>query len=251
MRKIIVAGNWKMNKTATESVEFFRELKELVKDIKKVNVVIGTPFTTLETAVRETKGSIIKIAAENMHPNESGAYTGEISPLMLKDLGVEYVILGHSERREYFKECNKFINSKVKSALAHDLKPILCIGEKLEERENGTTEAIVKEQLVEGLLDVSAEDMENVVIAYEPVWAIGTGKTASPAQAEEVHAFIRGLLVELYGEKVANDVTIQYGGSMKPENAVELMNEKDIDGGLIGGASLVASSFIKIVEAGE
>ncbi len=251
MRKIIVAGNWKMNKTAKEAAEFFAGLKPLVVDVKNAEIVIGAPFTALETATRETKGTNIKIAAENMNAKESGAFTGEISPLMLKDLGVEYVILGHSERREYYGETNTIINEKVKSALAHGLKPILCIGEKLEERENNTTEAVVKEQIVGGLANVTAEEMANVVLAYEPVWAIGTGKTATPEQAQEVHAFIRGLLTELYGVEVAENVTVQYGGSMNDKNAAELIAQKDIDGGLVGGASLVPESFAVIIKAGD
>ena len=186
-----------------------------------------------------------------MNANDSGAYTGEISPLMLKDLGVEYVILGHSERREYYGETDSIINEKVKAALKHGLKPIICVGEKLEERENGTTEAVVKEQTVGGLKDVSASDMSNVVIAYEPVWAIGTGKTASPEQAQEVHAFIRNLLTELYSVEVSENVTIQYGGSMNDANASELIAQKDIDGGLVGGASLIPEKFTIIAKAGD
>ena len=251
MRKVIVAGNWKMNKTAKEAKKFISELKPLVADVKNAGVVIGAPFTALETAVKEAEGSNIKIAAQNMNPNENGAYTGEISPLMLKDLGVEYVILGHSERREYYGETDKFINEKLKSALKHELKPILCIGEKLEERENGTTEKVVKEQLIGGLEGVCEKSVENVVIAYEPVWAIGTGKTATPEQAQEVHAFIRKLLTDLYGAEVAENITVQYGGSMKADNAHELISQKDIDGGLVGGASLEAGSFAEIVKAGN
>ena len=186
-----------------------------------------------------------------MNANDSGAYTGEVSPLMLKDLGVEYVILGHSERREYYGECDKIVNEKVKAALKHGLKPILCVGEKLEERENGTTEAVVEKQTVEGLKNVSYLDMVNVVIAYEPVWAIGTGKTATPEQAQEVHAFIRGLLTKLYNKEVAENVTIQYGGSMNDANAAELIAQKDIDGGLVGGASLIPEKFTVIVKAGD
>lgn len=250
MRKIIVAGNWKMNKTATETREFLKELVPLVEG-KNVEIVIGTPFTSLESAMNITRGSNIKIAAQNMNPKESGAYTGEISPLMLTDLGVEYVILGHSERREYYKESNEFINEKVLAALKHSLKPILCFGETLEERESNVTEKIVEDQLRKGLANVSSEDIKNVVLAYEPVWAIGTGKTATSEQAQEVHEFIRKLLINMYGEELAQEVTVQYGGSMKPENAFELMSQKDIDGGLIGGAALQVESFIKLVEAGE
>lgn len=251
MRKVIVAGNWKMNKTAKEAGKFFNELKPLVADVKNAGIIIGAPFTALETAVRETAGSNIKIAAENMNAKESGAYTGEVSPLMLKDLGVEYVILGHSERREYYHENDEIINEKVKSALAHDLKPILCIGEKLEQREAGTTNDVVKTQIVGGLKDVTAEQMANVVLAYEPVWAIGTGKTATPAQAQEVHAFIRGLLTDLYGKEVAENVTVQYGGSMNDGNAADLIAQTDIDGGLVGGASLIPEKFAVIIKAGD
>ena len=242
MRKVIVAGNWKMNKTAKEAAEFFAEFKPLVADVKNAGIVIGVPFTALETATRETAGSNIKIAAENMNANDSGAYTGEVSPLMLKDLGVEYVILGHSERREYYGETDAIVNEKVKAALKHGLKPILCVGEKLE---------VVEEQIVGGLKDVCAEKMANVVIAYEPVWAIGTGKTATPAQAQEVHAFIRNLLVKMYNAEVAENVTVQYGGSMNDANAAELIAQKDIDGGLVGGASLIPEKFTVIVKAGD
>jgi len=251
MRKVIVAGNWKMNKTAKEAAQFFNELKPLVADVKNAGIVIGAPFTALETATRETAGSNIKIAAENMNAKESGAYTGEVSPLMLKDLGVEYVILGHSERREYYHETDEIINEKVKSALAHDLKPILCFGETLEEREAGTTNDVVKTQITGGLKDVTAAEMANVVLAYEPVWAIGTGKTATPEQAQEVHAFIRGLLTDLYGKEVAENVTVQYGGSMNDANAADLIAQTDIDGGLVGGASLIPEKFAVIIKAGD
>ena len=251
MRKVIVAGNWKMNKTAKEAAQFFNELKPLVADVNNAGIVIGAPFTALETATRETAGSNIKIAAENMNAKESGAYTGEVSPLMLKDLGVEYVILGHSERREYYHETDEIINEKVKSALAHDLKPILCFGETLEEREAGTTNDVVKTQITGGLKDVTAAEMANVVLAYEPVWAIGTGKTATPEQAQEVHAFIRGLLTDLYGKEVAENVTVQYGGSMNDANAADLIAQTDIDGGLVGGASLIPEKFAVIIKAGD
>ncbi|TDT68575.1 triosephosphate isomerase [Hypnocyclicus thermotrophus] len=250
MRKTIVAGNWKMNKTNAEAVETLKKLAELTKDIDGVEIVIGAPFTALSDAVKAVEGSKIKIAAQNMNPNEKGAFTGEISPLMLNAIGVKYVILGHSERREYYGETNEFINSKVKTALAHDLTPILCVGEKLEDREANKTEAVVEDHVKGGLKDLTKEEAKKVVIAYEPVWAIGTGKTASPEQAQEVHKFIRNLLTDMYGEEIANEITIQYGGSMKPENAKELMSQKDIDGGLVGGASLEADSFAKVVKAG-
>ena len=250
MRKTIIAGNWKMNKTNKEAVEMLTELKEIVKGIDSVGIVIGAPFTALSDAVKAVAGSNIKIAAENVYPKESGAYTGEVSPVMLKEIGVEYVILGHSERREYFKESDEFINEKVKCVLAHGMTPILCIGEKLEDRETGRTNDVNKTQINGGLAGLTAEEAKKVVIAYEPVWAIGTGKTATPEIAEETHKAIREELARMFGEEVANEITIQYGGSMKPENAQELLAQADIDGGLIGGASLKAQDFSKIVKAG-
>ena len=250
MRKTIIAGNWKMNKTNKEAVEMLTELKEIVKGIDSVGIVIGAPFTALSDAVKAVAGSNIKIAAENVYPKESGAYTGEVSPVMLKEIGVEYVILGHSERREYFKESDEFINEKVKCVLAHEMTPILCIGEKLEDREAGRTNDVNKTQINGGLAGLTAEEAKKVVIAYEPVWAIGTGKTATPEIAEETHKAIREELARMFGEEVANEITIQYGGSMKPENAQELLTQADIDGGLIGGASLKAQDFSKIVKAG-
>lgn len=250
MRKTIIAGNWKMNKTNKEAVEMLTELKEIVKGIDSVGIVIGAPFTALSDAVKAVAGSNIKIAAENVYPKESGAYTGEVSPVMLKEIGVEYVILGHSERREYFKESDEFINEKVKAVLAHGMTPILCVGEKLEDREAGRTNDVNKTQINGGLAGLTAEEAKKVVIAYEPVWAIGTGKTATPEIAEETHKAIRCELANMFGEEVANEITIQYGGSMKPENAQELLAQADIDGGLIGGASLKAQDFSKIVKAG-
>lgn len=250
MRKTIIAGNWKMNKTNKEAVEMLTELKEIVKGIDSVGIVIGAPFTALSDAVKAVAGSNIKIAAENVYPKESGAYTGEVSPVMLKEIGVEYVILGHSERREYFKESDEFINEKVKCVLAHGMTPILCIGEKLEDRESGRTNDVNKTQINGGLAGLTAEEAKKVVIAYEPVWAIGTGRTATPEIAEETHKAIREELARMFGEEVANEITIQYGGSMKPENAQELLAQADIDGGLIGGASLKAQDFSKIVKAG-
>ena len=250
MRKTIIAGNWKMNKTNKEAVEMLTELKEIVKGIDSVGIVIGAPFTALSDAVKAVAGSNIKIAAENVYPKESGAYTGEVSPVMLKEIGVEYVILGHSERREYFKESDEFINEKVKCVLAHGMTPILCIGEKLEDGEAGRTNDVNKTQINGGLAGLTAEEAKKVVIAYEPVWAIGTGKTATPEIAEETHKAIREELARMFGEEVANEITIQYGGSMKPENAQELLAQADIDGGLIGGASLKAQDFSKIVKAG-
>lgn len=249
MRKTIIAGNWKMNKTNKEAVEMLTELKEIVAGIDSVGIVIGAPFTALSDAVKAVAGSNIKIAAENVYPKESGAYTGEVSPVMLKEIGVEYVILGHSERREYFNETNEFINEKVKCVLVHGMTPILCIGEKLEDREAGRTNDVNKSQLRGGLAGLTAEEAKKVVIAYEPVWAIGTGKTATPEIAEETHKAIRTELADMFGEEVANEITVQYGGSMKPSNAKELLAQADIDGGLIGGASLAAKDFSEIVKA--
>ena len=251
MRKKVIAGNWKMNKTNTEAVEMLTELKELVKGIDNVGIIIGAPFTALSDAVKAVKGSNIAIAAENVYPKDSGAYTGEVSPVMLKSIGVEYVILGHSERREYFKESDEFINEKVKAVLAAGMLPILCIGEKLEERESGKTAEVTETQIRGGLKDLTAEEAKKVIVAYEPVWAIGTGRTATPEMAQETHRQVRDVLVSIFGNETAEEMIIQYGGSMKPDNAVELLAQKDIDGGLIGGASLKASSFAEIVVAGK
>lgn len=250
MRRIVIAGNWKMNKTNQEAIEMLQVLKEEVAGISEVDIVIGAPFTCLSDAVKIVAGSNIKIAAENVYPKDSGAYTGEISPAMLQEIGVEYVILGHSERREYFHESDAFINEKVKAVLGKGMTPILCIGEKLEDREAGRTNEVNERQLRESLADISEKEAEKIIIAYEPVWAIGTGKTATPEMAQETHAEIRRVLVSLFGS-VGEEMTIQYGGSMKAENAKELLAQKDIDGGLIGGASLEAKSFAEIVRAGR
>lgn len=249
MRKTIIAGNWKMNKTVEETKSMLIELKNLMTGQENVEVVIGAPFTALESAVKSVEGSKIAIAAQNMYPKASGAYTGEISPEMLKDLGVNYVILGHSERREYFNETNEFINEKVKCALSYGITPILCVGEKLEDRENGKTLEVNEKQVREGLANLTAEEAKNVVVAYEPVWAIGTGKTATPEMAEETHKEIREVLRAMFGE-TAEEITIQYGGSMNAKNAKELLAMENIDGGLVGGASLEAGSFIEIIKAG-
>jgi triosephosphate isomerase len=246
MRKMIAAGNWKMNKTNSEAVEIVSKLNELIADVKGVEVIIGPPFTALSD-VKKVAGKV-KVASQNMHWEEKGAFTGEISPIMLNDLGIEYVILGHSERRAYFGETNEMINKKIKSALAHGLKAILCVGEKLEDRERGNTENVVEDHVKGGLEGISKEEMANVVIAYEPVWAIGTGKTATPEQAEDVHAFIRKLLTEMYDAQVAENTTILYGGSVKPANSKALFSKENIDGGLVGGASLKADDFSAIVK---
>ena len=251
MRRLVIAGNWKMYKNNKEAVETLTQLKDLTKEIKNVDIVIGAPFTCLSDAVKTVEGSNVKIAAENVYPKIEGAYTGEISPKMLKDIGVTYVILGHSERREYFKESDEFINQKVKAVLEIGMKPILCIGEKLEERESRKTFEVLSKQIKGGLADLSKESAEKVIIAYEPVWAIGTGKTATPEMAEETHRAIRNVLAEMFGKDIADKMIIQYGGSMKPENAKDLLSQENIDGGLVGGASLKADSFFKIIKAGN
>ena len=247
-RKAIIAGNWKMNKTASEAAVLVDELIPAVKDAA-CEVVICTPFTDLVTAVAKTKGTNIHVGAENVHFEKSGAFTGEISADMLVDLGVEYVIVGHSERRQYFAETDQTVNKRALAALNAGLKVILCVGESLQQREEGVTEELVRMQTKIALRDVTAEQMANVVIAYEPVWAIGTGKTATADQAEEVCAQIRKVVGELYGEAVAEATTVQYGGSMNAKNAEELLGKPDVDGGLIGGASLKADQFAIIVDA--
>ena len=248
MRKKIVAGNWKMNKTNAEAVETLTKLAANVASFEGVEVVIGAPFTALSDAVKATEGSKVAIAAQNCNPKDSGAYTGEISPVMLKAIGVKYVILGHSERREYYGETNEFVNEKVKACLAHGLTPILCVGEKLEDREAGNTEAVVEDHTRGGFAGLTKEEAAKVVVAYEPVWAIGTGKTATPDQAQEVHAFIRNLLTSMYDAETAAEITVQYGGSMNAANAAELMAKTDIDGGLVGGASMDADTFTIVVK---
>ncbi len=248
-RKYFIAGNWKMNKTAAEAVVLINEINAKAGSQTKVDVAVCPTFTALDAASKALKGSTVKLGAQNMYTKESGAYTGEIAANMLKEFDCAYVILGHSERREYFKECDCFINEKVKAVLANGMKPILCVGEKLEEREGGKTIEVVSGQVIKGMADVSKEDAKNVVIAYEPVWAIGTGKTATPEMAQEVHAQIRKDLTNLYGADVAEDMQILYGGSMKPENAPALLAQKDIDGGLIGGAALKADSFCALIDA--
>jgi len=246
-RKKIVAGNWKMNKTATEAVSLVKELIPMVEGAD-VDVIVCTPYTSISSVVELAKGTNVSVGAQNMHFEEKGAYTGEISADMLLALGVKYVIIGHSERRQYFAETDETVNKKVKVAIAKGLTPILCCGETLEQREMGIISEHIRMQIKIGLLDVTAEQAKNVVIAYEPIWAIGTGKTATSAQANEVCAVIRTVIGELYGAPVAEVIRIQYGGSMNAANAAELMAQPDIDGGLIGGASLVAADFTKIVK---
>ncbi len=250
MRKNIVAGNWKMNKTLQEGVALATELKTLLAGTKpNCEVIIGTPFIHLATVAELVKGSCIKVAAENCADKESGAYTGEVSAAMVASTGAEYCIIGHSERRAYYHETYDILREKVQLALAHGLKPIFCIGEVKEEREAGKQNAVVKAQLEGSLFNLSAEDFGKIVLAYEPVWAIGTGLTATPEQAQEIHAYIRSLVAEKYGKQVADDCTILYGGSCKGSNAKGLFANPDIDGGLIGGASLKAPDFKEIIDA--
>ncbi len=248
-RKKLIAGNWKMNKTSAEGVALVREIVTAVGKQADVEIVVCPPFTALESVGKALEGSEVKLGAQNVHHEASGAFTGEVSAAMLRSLFATHVILGHSERRTYFAENDEFINKKVLTALKNQLKPILCVGETLAEREAGSTLKVVQTQTERGLEGVSKDQAATLVIAYEPVWAIGTGKVATTEQAQEVHAFIRGLLVKLFGDAIAQKVRILYGGSMKPANAPELLAQKDIDGGLIGGASLEARSFVDLVNA--
>ena len=248
LRKAVIAGNWKMNKTRPEAKALIEEMKPLVADAG-CEVIACVPFTNLETVLEAAKGSNIQVGAQNCHFEKSGAFTGEISADMLKEMGVSYVIIGHSERRQYFGETDVTVNKRLKAALAAGLKVILCVGEMLDDRENGITAELVALQTKIALKDVSAEELKNVIIAYEPVWAIGTGKTATAEQANEVCAIIRGVIASLYGKESADAITIQYGGSMNAKNAEELVAQPDVDGGLIGGASLKAQDFSVIVKA--
>ncbi len=246
MRKPIIAGNWKMNKTASEAEALINELKPLVAK-SKPEVVICVPYTDLWVAKKAIEGSKIKLGAENVSWADSGAFTGEISADMLLEIGVEYVIIGHSERRQYFGETDETVNARTKQALKKGLKPIVCVGETLVEREKNKTKRVLKKQILEGLKDFTAEDFANIVIAYEPVWAIGTGKTATAEDANKTIGYIRSLVKKTWGAEVAKALRIQYGGSMKPANAKELMAMRNIDGGLIGGAALKAEDFASIV----
>lgn len=248
-RKKLIAGNWKMNKTSADAALLARELVAAVGACAEADIVICPPFTALEGVAAAIDGSLIRLGAQNMHFEASGAFTGEISAPMLRALFATYVILGHSERRSLFGETDELVNKKVLAAFKNQLRPILCVGETLAEREAGSTLKVVQTQTERGLEGVSRDQAASLVIAYEPVWAIGTGKVATTEQAQEVHAFIRGLLTKLHGEAVAQRVRILYGGSMKPANAPELLAQKDIDGGLIGGASLESRSFVDLVKA--
>ena len=248
-RKFIIAGNWKMNKNSSEAEDLFKQIEDELGEQTLVSVAVFPPFTSLERLGKMISPSNILLGAQNMHPESSGAFTGEISAEMLRSLFVTTVLVGHSERRTLFHESDEFANQKVLAALNNNLRPFLCVGETLPERESGDTLAVVEKQVRGGLLNVPKNKIEDVVIAYEPVWAIGTGKVATPEQAQDVHAAIRKILADLYGESKAAKIRILYGGSMKPENADELLAQPDIDGGLIGGASLSARNFCQIVES--
>ncbi|MBH0169523.1 triosephosphate isomerase [Fictibacillus halophilus] len=248
MRKPIIAGNWKMNKTLTEARSFVEEVKGLVPSAETVDSVICAPALFLDSLADESEGTPLAIGAQNMHFEESGAFTGEISPVMLKDLNVQYVILGHSERRELFGETDELVNQKTHAAFKHGLTPIVCVGETLEQREADKTKDVVKEQTEKGLSGLTDEQMKQTVIAYEPVWAIGTGKTASSEDANEVCAYIRSVVADQFSQDVADAVRIQYGGSVKPDNIKELMGMSDIDGALVGGASLEPKSYLQLLE---
>lgn len=245
MRTPIIAGNWKMNKNVSEALELVKELKTIERSTN-VETVLCVPFTNLWQVKSEIEGTDIKLGAQNMHWEESGAYTGEISPLMLKEIGVDYVILGHSERRQYFNETDETVNKKVKTALEKRFYPIICVGETLEEREANKEKEVVKRQVLKALEGIDTSDIEKIVIAYEPIWAIGTGRTASSSDANDMIKFIRETVEGKFG-KVSNDMRIQYGGSVKPSNVSEIMAESDIDGALVGGASLKAEDFAKLI----
>lgn len=248
-RKYLIAGNWKMNKTATEAVDLIEEVKSLVGNQSSVQVCVCPSFISLAKASELVEESQLLLGAQDMNAEPSGAFTGEISAEMLRDLYVSFVILGHSERRQFFGETNHSVNKKILAAVENNLKPIYCIGETLEEREAGKTLDVVGSQVREGLESFPSQSIENLVLAYEPVWAIGTGKTATDEMAQEVHAYIRKVLTDIFGESSASKIRILYGGSMKPENAAGLLAQEDVDGGLIGGASLTARAFSGIVEA--
>jgi triosephosphate isomerase len=247
MRRTIIAGNWKMYKTLKDGQELAVGLRRDLYKIENVDIVICPPFTLLAYLADALETSNIMLGAQDCYWQDEGAFTGEVSPKMLKDAGAQYVIIGHSERRQFFAETNETVNKKIKAVLAHNLTPIMCVGEMLAEREKGLTFKVLEDHVQNGLKDISAEDIVRIVIAYEPVWAIGTGKTATPAQAQEAHKYIRDLLAKMYNDDVAQSVRIQYGGSVKPENITELMKQPDVDGGLVGGASLTVPAFAEIV----
>jgi triosephosphate isomerase len=250
MRRKIIAGNWKMHKDLSESQNLISKLiNELRNENVNCDIIICPPFTSLSEAAGLVKNTKLKLGAQNMHFEDKGAFTGEVSAAMLKSAGCEYVILGHSERRAIFGESDEMINKKIKKALDTGLKPIFCIGETLQQRESGIMNDVLKHQVTEGLQHISKGEMEKVVLAYEPVWAIGTGVTATPQQAQEVHVFVRKLISSIFGEDTAENLVIQYGGSVKPDNAGELLSQSDIDGALVGGACLESDSFLKIIKS--
>ncbi len=251
IRKLIIAGNWKMHKTSAETRSYIKDLASALAEIKPdCEVIVAPPFTSLDVAVTEAKGTDIIVAGQNLHWEEKGAFTGEIGAPMLKEIGCSHVIIGHSERRQYFGETDETVNLKIKAAMKHDLIPIFCLGESLNERESGKTFEVLKKQLVGGIGELRPPQPKHFVIAYEPVWAIGTGRTATPEQAQEVHAFLRKELTALLGKDFADSVRILYGGSIKPDNTRTLMNCEDIDGGLVGGASLKVHDFLGIIKEG-
>jgi len=247
MKKKIIAGNWKMNNDLNESQSLVSGIISGLGNDDKCEVIVCPPFTSLSEVHSLVKDSPVKLGAQNMFFEESGAYTGEISAGMLKSVGCEYVMLGHSERRTIFGESDEWINNKIKKAIESELKVIFCIGETLAQREEGVTDAVVKNQIINGVQNVTSENLKTITIAYEPIWAIGTGKTASPVQAQEVHAFIRNLIEEIYSKESAENLIIQYGGSVKPDNAANLLSQPDIDGALVGGACLKPASFLSII----
>jgi triosephosphate isomerase len=249
VRKPLVAGNWKMNLLTNDGVALVEALKAQVAGVDSVDIVVCPVYTVLQPVAQAAKGSTIAVGGQNIYPKESGAYTGEISPQMLLDVGCTWTIIGHSERRQYFKESDAFLNEKLKYALGAGLKVMFCVGETLEEREGGEMEAVLTRHITEGLAGLSEADFDSVAIAYEPVWAIGTGKTATPEQAEEAHLFIRNLVKDTFGSSVADKVRIQYGGSVKADNAGELIAKPNVDGFLVGGASLKADGFAAIIKA--
>lgn len=249
MRRKIIAGNWKMNNDLSATQNLISNLAKSLNNNENCDIIVCPPFTSLIEANSLIKNTVIKLGAQNMYFENEGAYTGEISAQMLKSAGCEFVILGHSERRAIFNESDSLINKKIKKAISSGLKSIFCVGETLEQREKGVTKDIIKTQISEGLKDISSDEIKTVIIAYEPVWAIGTGKNATPEQAQEVHEFIRSLIKEKYSENTADNMIIQYGGSVKPDNAKDLLSRKDIDGALVGGASLKADSFLGIIRA--
>jgi len=246
--KPFLAGNWKMHKTIPEAVEMVKALKEESPQLTDAELVVIPPYTMLSEVKKVIEGSTIQLGAQNIFWEEKGAFTGEVSPPMLKDAGCQYVTIGHSERRQYFGETNETVNKKIKAALAHELTPIMCIGESLEEREKGNTMDKVETQINSGLEGLGKDEIRRIVIAYEPIWAIGTGVTATPSQAEEVHSFIRKKLTEKYGNEIASYAIILYGGSVKPANTYSILKENNINGALVGGASLEADSFIQITK---